>query len=697
MAGFGGRRERDRRRVAAVCVAALLLSCAAYAVTQLARGGIDPADTAAVLGLPLAAAGLVAAVAALRRPWQGTDADQVRQWAATLAAQVGENESKLRHQLLGGDVRRIDLRYALREVPGRPALAPPSGRTFRDADSPGPDHDIAEYFRAVRPRRLVIAGAPGSGKTVLALELVLALASGRSEGDPVPVRIPMAQWDTSHNLSGLLVDHLVQALDWPRQMAGKLVAHGMVLPVLDGLDEMDPPRADGSPDPRAPRARAALRHLNAHQSGLDAGPLVLTSRIAHYESLLAHEPLIDSALAVVAPVESAAALTYLRDRCHDRDRWQPLLDHLSADPDGVHARALSTPWRLGLTATVYRYHGDPGDLLALHDPGALDRHLLARYIPAATGPADGDASPPRYRPQQVHRWLHHLTGHLTGTGAAAYPTTDITVHGLWPLAGRRTVRAADALLTFCLTAAVLPAAWLTPRPGEAAAAVLALAGASGLAAALALSPSRVDWQKRRIPGLRKPFVAGLAVNPVLATVVGVAAGIGTGTALAAAGRPSAALAAGTVVSWAAGLGAGFRFSLAAGLRGAPPTAVSPPVALRDDTVYGLLYAVSTGLFGGLGVGAATALLLEPVTGLVVGTATAVAAGQASGCSAARRYLVFLLCSLGRLPFRLGRFLDWACSTGLMRYSGPAYQFRHAELQHWLAAHPDPVVTPPAGP
>ncbi|MET9112415.1 hypothetical protein, partial [Streptomyces zhihengii] len=68
MAGFGGRRERDRRRVAAVCVAALLLSCAAYAVTQLARGGIDPADTAAVLGLPLAAAGLVAAVAALRRP-----------------------------------------------------------------------------------------------------------------------------------------------------------------------------------------------------------------------------------------------------------------------------------------------------------------------------------------------------------------------------------------------------------------------------------------------------------------------------------------------------------------------------------------------------------------------------------------------------------------------------------------------------
>ncbi|MFD8811289.1 hypothetical protein ACFV23_07325, partial [Streptomyces sp. NPDC059627] len=149
---------------------------------------------------------------------------------------------------------------------------------------------------------------------------------------------------------------------------------------------------------------------------------------------------------------------------------------------------------------------------------------------------------------------------------------------------------------------------------------------------------------------------------------------------------------GAVVSWVAGLGAGYRFSVAAGLRGAPTTAVSPPVALHDDTVYGLLYAVSTGLFGGLAVGGTVALLLEPRTGLVVGAATAVASGQASGLSAARRYLVFLLCSRRRLPFRLGRFLDWACSAGLMRYSGPAYQFRHAELQRWLAAHPDPVVT-----
>jgi hypothetical protein len=63
----------------------------------------------------------------------------------------------------------------------------------------------------------------------------------------------------------------------------------------------------------------------------------------------------------------------------------------------------------------------------------------------------------------------------------------------------------------------------------------------------------------------------------------------------------------------------------------------------------------------------------------------------------RRYLIFLLCSRSRLPFRLVVFLDWACEAGLLRYAGPAYQFRHRELQQWLTVHPEPVELPPAPP
>jgi hypothetical protein len=52
--------------------------------------------------------------------------------------------------------------------------------------------------------------------------------------------------------------------------------------------------------------------------------------------------------------------------------------------------------------------------------------------------------------------------------------------------------------------------------------------------------------------------------------------------------------------------------------------------------------------------------------------------------------MFLICARGKIPLRLACFLNWACAVGLMRYSGPAYQFRHRELQLWLATHPDPI-------
>ncbi|WP_367325810.1 hypothetical protein [Streptomyces sp. HUAS ZL42] len=110
-----------------------------------------------------------------------------------------------------------------------------------------------------------------------------------------------------------------------------------------------------------------------------------------------------------------------------------------------------------------------------------------------------------------------------------------------------------------------------------------------------------------------------------------------------------------------GLAAGF----SSGLGQEPSTVVSPRTILRDDMVHGL------------------------AVGLVHGLTDALAGGLAFGLPAARRYGVFLLCSRRRLPLRLARFLDWAGTAGLLRCSGPAYQFRHRELQQWLTQHPHP--------
>ncbi|MFD8497319.1 hypothetical protein [Amycolatopsis sp. NPDC059657] len=41
---------------------------------------------------------------------------------------------------------------------------------------------------------------------------------------------------------------------------------------------------------------------------------------------------------------------------------------------------------------------------------------------------------------------------------------------------------------------------------------------------------------------------------------------------------------------------------------------------------------------------------------------------------------------GRLPWRLRTFLEDACDCGVLRRSGPVWEFRHERLQRHLSGH-----------
>jgi hypothetical protein len=64
-----------------------------------------------------------------------------------------------------------------------------------------------------------------------------------------------------------------------------------------------------------------------------------------------------------------------------------------------------------------------------------------------------------------------------------------------------------------------------------------------------------------------------------------------------------------------------------------------------------------------------------------------------GGAAGWRYVALLLCTRHRnrrwLPWRLSRFLDLCYQAGLLRIAGNGYQFRHRELQDYLARNPFP--------
>ena len=152
---------------------------------------------------------------------------------------------------------------------------------------------LTERFLTLRRRRLVILGGPGSGKTTLAVQLLLRLLQVREPADPIPVLLTANSWDTTAHPR--LRDWLAFRLgkDYPAlraidgAMPGELADSGMVLPVIDGLDEL------------APDYRPALfSTLNDSLAGTD--PLVLTCRTDEYVDAVENADVLTTAAVIEA-------------------------------------------------------------------------------------------------------------------------------------------------------------------------------------------------------------------------------------------------------------------------------------------------------------------------------------------------------------------------------------------------------------
>ena len=98
--------------------------------------------------------------------------------------------------------------------------------------------------------RLVVLGEPGAGKTILMVRLVLDLLARRLPGRPVPLLLPVALWDpTKQDLREWIVAQLSGASDrtiigrptgfLTHDQASALARAKLILPILDGLDEID--------------------------------------------------------------------------------------------------------------------------------------------------------------------------------------------------------------------------------------------------------------------------------------------------------------------------------------------------------------------------------------------------------------------------------------------------------------------------
>lgn len=288
-----------------------------------------------------------------------------------------------------------------------------SGRTVIWNRLGGSGNQIGDVFRRVPTRRLIVLGPPGAGKTVLLIRLVLDLIARRKvSGGPVPVLLPLASWDPDEPLRNWIIDRLLVAypqLKNPsmpdgRDVATALLDHGLLLPVLDGLDEI-------AHEVRG-KAIAAINQALKPGEGI-----VLSSRIDEYRHAVNVPIRLNGAAGIsLDELTSADVTKYLR-RSGGPKRWDPVLRELGTKPQ--LAQVLRSPLMLTLADAIYNPHPmesagtppSPDELLNFSSASALRSHLFDAFIDTAYR-KQRNAKGIQWKKKNTERWLCFLAYHL---------------------------------------------------------------------------------------------------------------------------------------------------------------------------------------------------------------------------------------------------------------------------------------------
>jgi hypothetical protein len=679
-----------------------------------AKSGVN---TATVLSLTVSVLSLAVAIRGL------VPSSPSSKVARELADRVAQERGRARRQALGmvGDARPADMAFRAPTPGEEPELV-------RWRSDGGPEYgtlrNVASYYRSLDRGRMVVLGEPGAGKTVLATQLVIDLIEGLPDGElqpgarpPVPVWLTLTSVDLggTDSLARASAEELADLLDQQmaaqisaayqisRPAAERLTRERWVLPVLDGLDEMDATRP-GASGPVRPRAAAVVRALNA---GTGRKPVVLVCRRGDYGQLARsasaegeEHVLQDARQIVLQPLDVPAISDYLTRRFPGdqpgelESRWANVQAALQAPALACQGAglvgALSSPWQLFLAATAYQDDASNPDELIQQPADDLGEYLLGELIPVVTrrmARADGD----HYQPDQVGAWLGTLARHLDQTSndpELRWSPTDLPLERLWPIGGMKTVQRLSTLASIVLVGALFAApglAWVhnsgrwypDTRPawfGLVGSIVYIIIWASFFAANTSPVLSRFNLRLTSHASRRR-LTAGLAGGLAGGLAFGVAGGLAGWLSV----RPTAGLALGV----AFGLTVGLLF----GLTGNFSLAAQPTTVMRQNIAYTLWVGLGLALVGWLTCWLTASLPFGVVASLVALLALGLVASLMMGLVTWIRYLVgcWLAYRKGMLPRRVGHFLDWAHRANLLRMSGTAAQFRHRELQAWLVS------------
>ncbi|WP_405105776.1 NACHT domain-containing protein [Micromonospora sp. NBC_01405] len=640
-----------------------------------------------ILALSVGALGVVLTFLDKWRSANHPSKDQLKEVAERLADEVLRLEGTQLARLLATD--RLDSRPAavrfVLSTTGRRGKSRPSNRGVSKGGDLG---EVAEFFLAQTRGRLVILGEPGSGKTVLARSLLVGLLQKReldrssSQGDSgigVPVYFNLASWSADLDAYGWLTGQLAERYRLSREVCITLLRRRVIIPILDGLDELDSEEVSD-------RALLVVAKINDYIAQNPGVRLVVVCRSGSRYYGRFGQGVRDADEIVLKPLTVPQSIEYISMHCRgeaDQEAWSTLFSKLRGAGASEVKRLLSNPWKLSVAVQFYLTGGDPNALLPLESvkgdgrrvkesqacySDRIESLLLESYVQAKVRLYGTK----RYSPDVAQRYLRAIASMMT---SGKSPTSQIVLHHLLDIvpeqAFSRTYKYSFWLMChvpFFVYGIVNNFGSFWEEEGVWSWLDIAIFFSNYLFLVSLIArhgPSRARRPSRlRLGRLRNPRALLIMVAGILFALLvsfmgsfkpwyGISMGILVflGISLMALGDSSAAQA----------------------------SDLGPRAPLRYDTVYALMGAVLAGLFYGVYIGE----MIGFTGGLLLGL---LAFSGWLYSSSAAHYLIAAHVTRMKFgfPFFVGRFLDWAQSAGLMRISGLGYEFRHAELQSFLA-------------
>jgi DNA-binding XRE family transcriptional regulator/energy-coupling factor transporter ATP-binding protein EcfA2 len=242
-------------------------------------------------------------------------------------------------------------------------------------------------------RELLILGEPGAGKSTLLLHLAQALVqqAEQEEAHPLPVILNLSSWaEQKPALEDWISDQLALTYDVSQHLSTQWVRNGHVLPLLDGLDEMD-----------AASRTACIAAINAYHREHLLVPLVICSRRVEYEDAARHKKLALQQAVLIRPLTIEQVIASLEQAGQSLETLRQALQTNQALRELV-----TTPLMLSIVLLTYSRTSLP---TLSHEVATLQEQVWTDYVARMTE-QKGDSR--RYPYTQTSSWLRWLARNL---------------------------------------------------------------------------------------------------------------------------------------------------------------------------------------------------------------------------------------------------------------------------------------------